>query len=433
MKGHIKIELHDENTGEDKSYEQDNLITNALADILGLAAQADGVSADHHHMASALPAAVEGLGGLFLFDGTLTEDANNVHFPMGVHLTGHAGQGTDTASKMGGSKNTAESGKTDTGYVTVWDFSTSQANGTIASLGLTHETSGTNPFSKTQFYADYYSVDNEYGVIGYDDDKGIVYLYYQGIVYNKQIYKNKITAYSPRFGTETQVFDFAFSSYGGWEVFNGYDGYVYAVNRPYVGSSGTVTLTIRKLNLSTMTEETGQTVTVPNATCEGSRDGTYSMDMNGTVSNGYVYFIAADAKSIYQVNLSNTADVKNYTFGSLTIERLLAIRGGGVFALMHMPGTSSSGTAVSYYTYGYIYPDGVIRYDEESISTSNTLYMNSYMNYETAGLLRFYGYRKYMYFGFATNYLGSICNLETPVTKTSAQSMKITYTLTDNV
>lgn len=136
LKGHLQIDLHNEITGETRRFEQDNMVTNALGDILGLAANvgAKGVNA----FDDLLPAATKTLGGLFLFDGALTENVNNVHFPMSVHLIGHARQETNTTAKLAGSINKAESGRTDTGYVNVWDFSTSQANGTIASLALTH-------------------------------------------------------------------------------------------------------------------------------------------------------------------------------------------------------------------------------------------------------------------------------------------------------
>ena len=36
-----------------------------------------------------------------------------------------------------------------------------------------------------------------------------------------------------------------------------------------------------------------------------------------------------------------------------------------------------------------------------------------------------------LFYAYVRNYLGTICNLSSPVVKTSAQSMKITYTLTD--
>ncbi|MGO4997869.1 hypothetical protein, partial [Oribacterium sp. Sow4_G1_1] len=119
LKGHLQIDLHNEITGENERVEQDNMVTNALGYVLGLAANVGAKG--NNHFSDLLPAATKALGGLLLFDGTLTEDVNNVHFPMGVHLIGHAGQTANTASKLGGSINKAESGRTDTGYVNVWD------------------------------------------------------------------------------------------------------------------------------------------------------------------------------------------------------------------------------------------------------------------------------------------------------------------------
>ena len=37
----------------------------------------------------------------------------------------------------------------------------------------------------------------------------------------------------------------------------------------------------------------------------------------------------------------------------------------------------------------------------------------------------------YVYCDACQNYIGTICNLEEPVTKTDSQSLKITYSITD--
>lgn len=67
LKGHLQIDLHNEITGENKRIEQDNMVTNALGDLLGLAANVGGKGYDHFD--DLLPAATYALGGLFLFDG----------------------------------------------------------------------------------------------------------------------------------------------------------------------------------------------------------------------------------------------------------------------------------------------------------------------------------------------------------------------------
>ena len=76
-------------------------------------------------------------GGLLLFDETLDTDANNYFIPT-AKCTGYASQdayaGLDTCR---GSFNASEGGvQPDGSYKFVWDFATSQANGTIKSLAL---------------------------------------------------------------------------------------------------------------------------------------------------------------------------------------------------------------------------------------------------------------------------------------------------------
>lgn len=77
MKGHTKIELFNAKTGElEKSYEKDNLVTNAVKYLIAWQTMA-GRSMNE----SVFPIAKNALGGLLLFDSTLTEDADNIAFP----------------------------------------------------------------------------------------------------------------------------------------------------------------------------------------------------------------------------------------------------------------------------------------------------------------------------------------------------------------
>ncbi len=433
LKGHLQIDLHNEITGENQRIEQDNMVTNALGYLLGLAANvgAKGVN----HFDDLLPAATRALGGLFLFDGTLTEDVNNVHFPMNVHLIGHAGQAVDTATKLGGSINTAESGRTNTGYVNVWDFSTSQANGTIASLALTHRRGGENPFTGAQYSEGGLTCDRQYCPVTFDLSTGTLYLYYNGVIYKKQVYSNIIKAYTPYFGEETQIFDFAFknpdSNY--WAISDAYDGYLYAIYVPTVYNQGTVSIRVRKIKISDFSfeEEAEQTIAVSNVTAK-STGGTYFYEeLNAVVSGGYLYFVSYDEHTLYKVNLSNTVDVSEINFGSVRCRRIFPMRGGGVFATFEWTGTTSSGSTTTYGSPGYVYPDGKYRMNTES--TSSVYQPYDYISHETEHLERFQMSSNTMYYSFACNYLGTICNLSSPVVKTSAQSMKVTYTLTDAV
>ena len=149
LKGHTKIELTNVNTGEVETYEDDNMVTNALEDLfhpLGFFGNESIISGDRllpnndnsvtnsDHLLHNLT------GGLLLFDKSLEEDPELTTLPGGVSMTGHACYrkytGTD---KTFGSYNNNESGLLydGYGYKHVWDFQTNQANGKISCACLT--------------------------------------------------------------------------------------------------------------------------------------------------------------------------------------------------------------------------------------------------------------------------------------------------------
>ncbi|MGN0363705.1 MAG: hypothetical protein ACI4ET_12780, partial [Bilifractor sp.] len=121
IKGKTKIVLTDVNTGKQEVHEDTNMVTNAVKYLMNME-MGNNANPEEYVM----PVSTNALGGLLLFDGTLKEDADNVHFPSSdqAHLVGYAGQETNTYDKMAGSINSAESGRSDTGYTNVWDFGT---------------------------------------------------------------------------------------------------------------------------------------------------------------------------------------------------------------------------------------------------------------------------------------------------------------------
>lgn len=124
--GHSTIELTDVNTGEVERYEDDNLVTNGL---------------QYYSRFNAIPEDFwkNLLSGIKLFDGKLKEDKETVFAPIGVNLVGYAGLNADTTESRRGLFNLEQSGVLEdrTGVKLVWDFSQSQANGTIACVGIT--------------------------------------------------------------------------------------------------------------------------------------------------------------------------------------------------------------------------------------------------------------------------------------------------------
>ena len=440
MKGHLKIELKDVNTGEVEEHEQDNMVTDAMANLLGLSAISSGISNSGNTklLYYLIPIAQKGLGGIFLFDGNLEERKDNIHFPMDVHLTGSAGRVSNTESKIIGSYNSTESHKNDNGFTSVWDFGTSQANGTIASLALTNYSCGGDPFLNTIQSTDKFETDYSYQPIAYDSEKGILYLYYMGKIYSKRTYSHIIGVNSPELSSEEQVFDFNFSTsnYNYWVVCNGYDGYIYAIYCSSTSTKKTVTFKIRKIKVSdfSFTDEGEQIISVDNVTCYGTTNPDYRLFISQCVSRGYLYFRSYDSYTLYKVNLSNIVDIKEIKFGDdVGVTYIYPKYNGGVYADFNYYAYSSSGTRTKYYSPGFVYPDGEFLYKEEN-RYSDPQYTYYYIGFEADNLLlnkMGSSNSSYLEYGFVKNYLGTICNLASPVTKTSAQTMKITYTLTD--
>lgn len=161
LKGHATIELTDVNTGEKVVHEDDNMITNAIAKLLGFSGVPNvsgGTYALNYGISDLYSPLKRLTGGLLLFDSQLEEDPDLIYPPAGVSLVGCAsGISYSGGNTMAGSYNKAESGKIDGGYKHVWDFGTSQANGQIACACLTtmaggKVTSGSYPYSSDYVY-----------------------------------------------------------------------------------------------------------------------------------------------------------------------------------------------------------------------------------------------------------------------------------------
>ena len=134
LKGSAKIELTNVD-GSKKVVEHGNMITGAVNDLLytprGEMSNIMRISDNNTSYVSNM------FGGILLFEDALNNDASDYYIPN-LKITGYASQdaynGIDVAR---GSFNQPESGLQEDGsYKLVWDFSTSQGNGVIKSLGL---------------------------------------------------------------------------------------------------------------------------------------------------------------------------------------------------------------------------------------------------------------------------------------------------------
>ena len=157
MKGHVKIELTDVVSGKKDVYEQDNMMTNALAKMLAFTSGHSmgqstlNVYASHWYYL---------LGGVALFDTAFDTDPNHFYPPAGTNMVGCGGvedANSYTWVTPWGIYNAQESDLSQTdAKKMVWDFPTNHANGTIASVALTHRNTGrfwgfgTSAFHNTQ-------------------------------------------------------------------------------------------------------------------------------------------------------------------------------------------------------------------------------------------------------------------------------------------
>ena len=474
VKGTVKIQLFDEDKNLIHEEEKENMVTNAIYYALGQC-----ITNNRNPIGSTaiFPLATKALGGLFVFDEELDEDEENIFFPMVqgegqnehvVHLIGHAGQDQNTSDPLRGSLNIAESGRTDTGYVNTWDFNTSQGNGTIKSVALTHIAGGSEPLcftsngSESDVELARYMSGNDLHiyrcrVFYYRNDIQTAFAFKDNklVKFHAMSYNLKVT--DPRYSTDSteiqeiinpliasvndhnEVYDA--SIYSWTQDYNG-NLYGIKINRisqrdkvdgqyydrwhyNYTNEEGDATVWIRKWKYDDGTYvEDGQEQSY---TLTNVRARKYQVSWNypsAVINEGYLWLIHADNLHVYKIKLSDTAQISLYgPFNDEAVSGIYPMKGGGVI--------TSRGIL--------IYPDGnfVIKrycrfghfnYVDENLfmcgstytfdrNASNPNYPGNFSDH-TDKLL-------------SSNYLGTIMNLGSPITKTSANSMKIIYTLTD--
>ena len=480
IKGKTTIELFNAETGAlEASYEDENLVTNAVAYLMNIEA-ASGESLN----TNVFPLATMALGGLLLFDGELEESADNVHFPTkDVHLVAYASTNVNASDPNRGSFNSLESGARDGGYVSVWDFGTSQANGIIKSAARTHQWSAQDPIRYYEGAAGRTtrsgnpSNDTYWYPIRYDGE----YLYmlkYNGSNHEMREYRvrkpmlrMKVADYSGRveeyepvstFDTTACQFEYISDSSGGTRTvtfyadspkyyFDGNDGFYYCCYAGYDATkeSGFVFnwFTINYGDGSYKKSELHQITLQAKAYCNVSSYSEYDKTqkkyitryanyMAGAsvvrINNGYMYLIASSRKSILRINLKNPADqvsIKVIEDGSsdyIVDLQQINLRNGGVFF-----------TIYHYTTDGYQYRNGLM-YQDGTVFLHNFAGTNNNSDWYNDVLVNGAELERFGYYsdlsvrrGFIANYLGTINNLTSPIEKNASQTMKVTYTLTD--
>lgn len=455
LKGKTSIELTDVNTGEVEIKEEENMLTNALSYLynynpMGVFSSFTNTSFIVDFNSEFIPVCPNILGGIFLFSEPLEEDAEFIFPESGQLPMAYASNEVNPyEDAKRGSMNLNESMAITNGYKLVWEFSTSQGNGTIATLALTNKYGGASVYGNE--YDDGTVIvpikrDSITGLeiwerrmflftVEVDTENEILYsIYYESTgIY---IYKARIPIHSIALGEnldgvhyellEEVVItpsSFAFSSYSYYyygEFCDGEDGYWYGLTHTgnSNGSASVDWIKISKEDYS-FTEGTW--------TFSGvylSKAGTYDTKyyyrtMKNCIRNGYWYAISYNLSNVYKINLNNITDVTLISLGK-TIEE----NGMGDSAYTYILMTVIQGIIMGL--------DFMILEDDTVVLTKGDTKF-TYMG------TRAYQWKQYLFTWtmnsrsvfLLTPYLATINNLSSAVVKTADKTMKITYTLTE--
>lgn len=500
LKGMTKIELTNVKTGEVETVEKHNLVTNALKYALSNPFGWQTLSSGSNTLAgNIIPICPNLVGGILLYESAIPEDVNQLYAQPGNVLVGYSGNSVnDTEDQMRGSINLNESGPLETGdgYRFVFDFSTSQGNGTIGSVGLTSKWGGdSGPGSyylnkksnidyrynpNINIYAlagnAYYDVNSSLDFsVTYDEENCIVtsvYLSSAGVITIDRIwipaakwrlsenidpflnYKKVGTSQisTNSFGKKTYTASDLLKYYG--RFCDGQDGYIWGFELPNgENKEGKATIGWIKINIDTLEFEEGTWEVDAQLKHFGSQyvpihviigNNRYSAKYNWcAVNGGYLYCFQYDMKRIVKIDMKNITNIIFIDLDEDTVNQLnndlvpnMIVQGNVVHAVG-----------------GYINGDKFIRY-----RISSTGDYTRYRDYSTFssrlhnGLVctsrylpgghfhfgvyeLFYEYQEIPNFTFTLigNYLATINNLPAPVEKTADKTMKITYIIREEV
>ena len=467
LKGKTIIELTDVKTGKKERYEDENMVTNALKHIF----EPLGHYKNPSYLftsSDVLPYYQKLLGGILLFDGEIDEDREMLFAPAGVNLTacGVYGKQNDGAGTCRGDFNTTESevNLTDKYVKYVYDFTTSQGNGAIASVCLTSNIGGYNGYGSGDAVftntgtnmsirtcdcildfmggmenTAYRGTSNTAGVTQYlftiDPENDILYYLRMNsakslsIVKRKGYFKSLSVFDTPsKSGNLIEVIDLPDLSTGMYHanylVYNYVAEenciYIYAASSGSVNAGGAFNIiridcTNWSVTENPMTNQCNETIYVTNNRC-------YAYD-------GYFYAKSYNSPyCIYKIKIGNSADVvkilipstaqHDYTFPCYAVN-------GRIF----------------YDTYSHNYMNASERNlilntqrDEITLSENRSVY-GYYTSTQPCGV-QVMGHKECVYwrgyFFYPSMYLATINNLGSPVTKTADKTMKVTYIIQEH-
>lgn len=456
LKGTTTIELTDILSGKKQVIKKHNMITNALGRLYQPTL---GHLTNESTLRSYVPAHTTLLGGLLLFDAAIPANAEQIYAPAGPALTGCARYNTvNTGTGLVlGSYNTTESEYNETGKKMkfVYDFNTSQGNGTIASICLTSIEAGYGTYNSDMTYStsvmkscfttpkwltiggkDMYagiSTGAYYHLFTIDPDLDICYYFTltnattisiqqrQAGLKNFSLFSNSL----PIISTSADItLGTVIGSYRCWQ-FDRDDNalYIISADSSTIAANGTFVVTKIAFGSWAVTQYTMTNTT--NTTL-------YSGSRFAIVHRGNVYLRSnASRYSAYKLELGNSANVSALSgTAANSIVPVFAV-GGRVYWQYT---SYSSGL----YSRLYVSDEATNRLNFSGNSQLQYVYQ-SYNSYYTPSYVPVLNHEMLYYitcgsisnlgFHYLADYLATINNLTEPVVKTADKTMKITYTI----
>jgi len=469
LKGTTVIELTNVKTGEVERYEEHNLITKALEHLhspigdLKLPTEClTSASRNGSGCPTQEPLYQKLLGGIVLWDKAIAEDANIITPPKDVDMVGCAAYSSTngSTSPCRGSYNGTESYFTNSSVETsmkfVYDFTTSQANGSINCVSLTSFAGGKNGFGGNDAgndfcgsygifdnyllfgidrpYKMYYS--NQARVICIDPENDVFYevasLYTtslriykcQANIHQRSVFKNMYTSHALLESISVPL-PTTLSGTNTWVAnYDADNDLLYIVVSPSASSvAASGTFHVVEVDMATFTATVH---TMTNSLSSALQVGSGYL----TCYNGHLYY-NYNSTYIYKFDLTDGTRTSirfpsGYSYSSASYPVVMA-------GYIYFIGGYSNGTSTDRL---------VIRVNPETNKArgiGKQRYNTSYKHIPLRGYPFFYYYSYSStsngvtyYYGtllFLPMYLATINNLSRPIEKTSDKTMKITYTI----
>lgn len=457
LKGTMKIEMTDVNTGKTETVLEQNMVTNQLSNIfrhMGYCKDPDKLLTDWAPHYKTL------LGGLLLFDTPIDEEPDMVYPPAEANMVGCAVynmQNSTTNTVRGGYNATESELNTANGYMKyVYDFTTAQANGTIACACLTHAYGGYSGYggrdvansssnvlglsidTSAMHYAyssytggttgDHYSgitIGTTEILFLIDPENDCAYYFRLNsatgitIIKRRAMMRSISVLTSPR-TTKPILESFTLSlstsiptSYLSWNFDPATNAlYICGSSASYKAANTSFLITKIEFETWTVTQYSMSNTTGVQITTNGTRF--------CFCHNGFAYVKSYNSPyEIYKLEIGNAANVVKMNRNGFTISGVPVF---GINDRIYYESYDDQLRIVNGHSNTVLSPEAIRVCGANSYQYSYTPVRNDRsLYYVSAGSSTTYG------FALITNYLATINNLAEPVTKTADKTMKVTY------